>query len=117
MSLPPSFFDDMYAAAEDPWSMRTRWYEQRKYALTTAVLPRARYAEALEVGCSVGELTARLAGRDAPLNAVFKSMASSTRRKLMVVEGRRLVGVISLSDLMHHLALEQEIGTKFRADA
>jgi len=53
---------------------------------------------------------------DAPLNAVFKRMASSSRRKLMVVEGRRLVGVISLSDLMHHLALEQEIGTKFRVE-
>jgi Zn-dependent protease/CBS domain-containing protein len=46
---------------------------------------------------------------DAPLNAVFKRMASSTRRKLMVVDGQRLVGVISLSDLMHHLAVEQEI--------
>ena len=63
MSLPPSFFDAMYAAADDPWSMRTRWYERRKYALTTAVLPRERYAEGLEVGCSVGELTARLAER------------------------------------------------------
>jgi len=49
---------------------------------------------------------------DAPLNAVFKSMASSTRRKLMVVEGRRLLGVLSLSDLMHHLAVEQEIGSR-----
>ena len=53
---------------------------------------------------------------DTPLNEVFRRMTASTRRKLMVVEGRRLVGVISLSDLMHHLALEQEIGTEFRAD-
>ena len=54
---------------------------------------------------------------DTPLNEVFKRMATSSRRKLMVVEGRRLVGVISLSDLMHHLALEQEIGTKLKADS
>ena len=47
VTLPPSYFEDMYAAAEDPWSMRTRWYEQRKYALTAAALPRARYGEAL----------------------------------------------------------------------
>ena len=53
---------------------------------------------------------------DTPLNEVFKRMAENSRRKLMVVEGRRLVGVISLSDLMHHLALQQEIGTKLRAD-
>lgn len=52
---------------------------------------------------------------DTPLNDVFKRMASSSRRKLMVVEGRRLVGVISLSDLVHHLALQQEIGTNLRA--
>ncbi|MBU2486203.1 MAG: site-2 protease family protein [Alphaproteobacteria bacterium] len=52
---------------------------------------------------------------DTPLNEVFRRMTANTRRKLMVVEGRRLVGVISLSDLMHHLALEQEIGTEFRA--
>jgi len=63
VTLPVSFFDGMYAAAEDPWSMRTRWYERRKYALTTAVLPRERYGDGLEVGCSVGELTARLADR------------------------------------------------------
>jgi Zn-dependent protease/predicted transcriptional regulator len=49
---------------------------------------------------------------DTPLNEVFKFMMKSSRRKLMVVEGRRLVGVISLSDLMHHMALEQEIGTR-----
>lgn len=54
---------------------------------------------------------------DTPLNEVFRRMTTNTRRKLMVVEGRRLVGVISLSDLMHHLALEREIGTEFRVDA
>jgi hypothetical protein len=43
VSLDAAFFDDMYAAAEDPWSMRTRWYERRKYDLTTAVLPRQRF--------------------------------------------------------------------------
>ncbi|MDF1609804.1 site-2 protease family protein [Hoeflea sp. YIM 152468] len=46
-----------------------------------------------------------------PLNAVFKQMAASSRRKLMVAEGMHLVGVISLSDLMQHLALERELGT------
>ena len=52
---------------------------------------------------------------DTPLNEVFKFMAKSARRKLMVIEGRQLVGVISLSDLMHHLALEQEIGSRLGA--
>ena len=32
VTLPGSYFDDLYAGADDPWSMRTRWYERRKYA-------------------------------------------------------------------------------------
>ncbi|MDP2733775.1 MAG: site-2 protease family protein [Hoeflea sp.] len=47
-----------------------------------------------------------------PLNEVFKQMASGARRKLLVAEAGRLAGVISLSDLTHHLALEQEIGAE-----
>jgi nodulation protein S (NodS) len=63
MTLGPGYFDAMYAAAPDPWSLRTRWYEQRKYALSVAMLPRQRYAGAFEPGCSVGVLTGMLAPR------------------------------------------------------
>ncbi|MDP2122661.1 MAG: site-2 protease family protein [Hoeflea sp.] len=45
-----------------------------------------------------------------PLDEVFKCLTTNARRKLMVAQGTRLVGVISLSDVAHHLALEQEIG-------
>lgn len=48
------------------------------------------------------------------LDQVFERIGAMPRRKLMVVEGQRLVGVISLSDLMHHLVLEQEIGASLR---
>ncbi|MBC7284573.1 site-2 protease family protein [Hoeflea sp.] len=47
-----------------------------------------------------------------PLDDVFKRLVAHSRRKLMVAEGGRLAGVISLSDLAHHLALEQELGVK-----
>lgn len=50
------------------------------------------------------------------LNSVFKQIAATPRRKLMVADGQRLVGVISLSDLMHHLALEQEVGTRLKPE-
>jgi cyclopropane fatty-acyl-phospholipid synthase-like methyltransferase len=63
MTVGPGYFDAMYAAAADPWSLRTRWYEERKYAISAAMLPRRRYGEAFEPGCSVGELTGMLAGR------------------------------------------------------
>ncbi len=76
MSLPPSYFDDMYAGSQDPWGFTTRWYEQRKYALTTAALPMPRYARALEVGCSIGVLSARLATRCQSLLSVDVSAAA-----------------------------------------
>lgn len=61
--LPDSFFDAMYADDADPWGFRTRWYEQRKYALTLAALPQRRYRSAFEPGASIGLLTQGLASR------------------------------------------------------
>ncbi len=63
MTLGPEYFDAMYAAAPDPWSLRTRWYEARKYAISIAMLPGQRYRNAFEPGCSVGVLTGMLAPR------------------------------------------------------
>lgn len=61
--LPDSYFDRMYSGSEDPWRLSSRWYEQRKYAITLAMLPSRRYRHALEPGCSIGTLTAQLAER------------------------------------------------------
>ncbi|MFV8170122.1 SAM-dependent methyltransferase [Mycolicibacterium peregrinum] len=61
--LPDAYFDRMYAASADPWQLATRWYEQRKYAITLSMLPYRRYRHAFEPGCSIGTLTALLAGR------------------------------------------------------
>lgn len=60
----------MYADADDPWQLSTRWYEQRKYAITLAMLPNRRYRHAFEPGCSIGALTARLAQRCDHVTAV-----------------------------------------------
>jgi SAM-dependent methyltransferase len=57
------YFDGMYARDPDPWGFETRWYEQRKFAITVASLPRARYRHCLEPGCARGTLTALLAER------------------------------------------------------
>ncbi len=118
MSLPPSYFDRMYAAAQDPWSMRSRWYERRKYALTAAVLPRERYPEGLEVGCSVGELTAVLAGRcdrltgwDASAAAVDRARARVAGLGRVTVEQRVApadalpeVDLLVLSEVLYYLS-------------
>ncbi|MGB3618188.1 MAG: SAM-dependent methyltransferase [Catalinimonas sp.] len=59
-SLPPDYFERMYAADPDPWGFETRPYEREKYAATLAALPQRRYGRALEIGCSIGVLTKRL---------------------------------------------------------
>jgi SAM-dependent methyltransferase len=54
-------FDRLYAASEDPWHYRTSTYEDAKYRATLAALGRPTYRSALEIGCSNGELSARIA--------------------------------------------------------
>lgn len=63
MTLPARYFEGIYAASEDPWGFRDRWYEQRKRAIAVASLPHRRYARAFEAGCSIGLLTTTLADR------------------------------------------------------
>jgi SAM-dependent methyltransferase len=56
-------FEARYRADPDPWSFHTSWYEQRRYDVSMAALPEARYRRALELGCANGALTRRLATR------------------------------------------------------
>ena len=83
-SLPPEYFEGVYRDSDDPWGFRTRWYEQRKYALTLASLPRPRYRRGLEPGCSVGVLTEMLAARcdDVVATDVVDSVLARTRNRL-----------------------------------
>ncbi len=67
--LPDAYFDQMYLGTQDPWQLSTRWYEQRKYAITLGLLPERRYRHCFEPGCSIGTLTAQLAGRCDQLTA------------------------------------------------
>ena len=68
--LPDAYFDELYVGAEDPWRLSTRWYEQRKYAITLGLLPERRYRHGFEPGCSIGTLTAQLVARCDHLTAV-----------------------------------------------
>ncbi|MDB5645621.1 SAM-dependent methyltransferase [Methylobacterium sp.] len=62
-SIPPDYFTELYASNPDPWDFTASPYEHAKYAATLAALGRPTYAEALEVGCSIGVLTRQLADR------------------------------------------------------
>jgi SAM-dependent methyltransferase len=98
-SLDASYFDAMYAASADPWGFETRWYEQRKYALTLAMLPAERYEDAFEPGCSIGVLTHLLAGRcdrllscDVAEAAVGEARGRLRDRRHVRVEHRAIPG-------------------------
>jgi LmbE family N-acetylglucosaminyl deacetylase len=69
-------FEQLHRNVDDPWSVRTRWYERRKRELMVATLPRERYERALELGCSIGETTAALARRCDEVIAVDHSAAA-----------------------------------------
>ncbi|MDM0047163.1 SAM-dependent methyltransferase [Variovorax dokdonensis] len=66
------YFAAMYGRDEDPYGLRTRWYEERKRQVLLAALPQQRYHHAYEPGCGAAELTVRLAERcDALLASDF----------------------------------------------
>lgn len=75
-SLDRSHFERLYAAKADPWRYATSAYEAAKYQATLAALPRQRYARALDVGCSIGVLTAMLATRCDDLLAIEAAEAA-----------------------------------------
>lgn len=76
------YFDSLYSRDEDPYGMRTRWYEERKRNVLLAALPHRRYGTAYEPGCGAGELTVSLAARcDTVLASDFNALAVASARK------------------------------------
>ena len=63
MNTPAEYFDTLFAANEDPWAFRQRWYEKRKRDLSLAALLHQRYERIFEPGCANGELSLALAQR------------------------------------------------------
>jgi 2-polyprenyl-3-methyl-5-hydroxy-6-metoxy-1,4-benzoquinol methylase len=62
-SRPSKHFERLYRADPDPWRFANSPYEQQKYEATLAILGTKHFQSALEVGCSIGILTSRLASR------------------------------------------------------
>lgn len=75
-SRPGEVFEELHRRDQDPWRTRTSWYESRRRALALALLPRQHVGSVLEIGCSVGELTAALASRADAVLAVDVSAAA-----------------------------------------
>lgn len=98
-SIEPAYFERLYREQGDPWGFETSTYETAKYDDTLAALPRERFADALEVGCANGVLTARLGARcdrllalDVSDTALAAARARCADQPHVRLERRRLPG-------------------------
>lgn len=117
-SLPAGFFDAFYRGRPDPWGFETRWYEERKRAVTLASLPRARFRAGLEIGCSTGVLTADLATRCERLVGVdvaAAALAAARERLGAEVELLRLQTPAEWPEGLFDLVVLSEVGYYYGA--
>ncbi|MFD1845487.1 bifunctional PIG-L family deacetylase/class I SAM-dependent methyltransferase [Arthrobacter flavus] len=77
-------FERLHADADDPWGLQDRFYERRKRSVALALLPRERFAASLELGCSIGVLSAELAARTDSLLAldISPTAVAATQERL-----------------------------------
>ena len=99
--------DLLHLADSDPWAVDHRWYERRKRALCLALLPRERFVRGLEVGCSIGALTAELTERCTSVVAIDSSAAAVTAAR------RRLAPLGADVDLRHEQVPGEWPGGRF----
>jgi SAM-dependent methyltransferase len=72
-TLNREYFETLYRVNPDPWNFASSSYEDQKYEATLGALSHDYYESAIEIGCSIGILTARLATRCGRLHAVDTS--------------------------------------------
>jgi SAM-dependent methyltransferase len=60
LRMPREYLGDQYVATPDPWGFVTSGYERQKYDVVLSALD-DRHRNAIEIGCSVGVFTQRLA--------------------------------------------------------
>ncbi|WP_237715338.1 bifunctional PIG-L family deacetylase/class I SAM-dependent methyltransferase [Arthrobacter sp. TB 23] len=77
-------FERLHADTDDPWGLKDRFYERRKRSVALALLPRERFAASLELGCSIGVLSAELAARTDSLLAldISPTAVAATQERL-----------------------------------
>lgn len=125
----PDYFEQLYADSSDPWQLAERHYEQRKYDLTLAALPRPRYGRAFEPGCSIGVLTRQLATRCDELVAT-DPVESPLERARATVEASHVTfergrvpddwpdgsfDLIVLSELLYYLSAQERLEVRAAA--
>ena len=119
-------FENRYRENPDPWNYQASPYERGKYQVTLESLSRPRYVNAFEPACSVGELTAMLAGRCSRLLAtdVSETAVEQARRRCAGLPNVRIECRDLRADLNDHtedrpfdLIVFSEVGYYFDIDS
>lgn len=74
-----SFFDSLYSSDPDPWNFASDPHELARYDHVETLLEGRHFRHAFEPGCSVGELTCRLARHADRVTAIDISPVAATR--------------------------------------
>lgn len=94
-TIPAEYFEDKYRADIDPWQFRTSDYERGKYQATIGALGKPRFESVLEIGCSIGVLTALLAERCDAITAIDASAtAIASARQASIANATFVVGTL-----------------------
>lgn len=95
MTRDAASFDALYRDKGDPWDYETSAYEAEKYRRCLALLPRERYRHGLEIGSSIGVMSALLAQRcETLLGLDFAPTAVATARQRGIANARFEVGAV-----------------------
>lgn len=86
-SIDNKYFEELYRDSDDPWAMRSCWYERRKRALLLACLPKEHYGAIFEPGCATGETSLALAPRCDYL------LSCDMNERAVVLTRERLAGI------------------------
>jgi SAM-dependent methyltransferase len=121
-SLTRDYFEFVYGANADPWDYETSDYESKKFSATVAALPRERYRRGLEVGCSIGVLTERLAPKCEKLISIdlvpsVLERAEARCRRFPQVEFRQMAFPDDLPEGQFDLVVLSEVGYYLSATA
>lgn len=117
-----TYFEKLYDAQADPWNFTGSAYEKEKYRATLDALARPRYHHILELGCSIGVLTALLARRGERLTAVdtAENALQQAQQRCMALPQVRFVrahlphgdwddhyDLVVLSEVLYYLTAEE----------
>jgi SAM-dependent methyltransferase len=97
LSRDAAHFDRIYRRSADPWQFRSSPYERAKYAATMAALPSRRFRAALEIGCSIGELTRLIAKRADGVHGIDIAKAA-------LAEAEKNCAELPLSEVLYFLS-------------